>query len=191
MSKRCIVIMVLSAFIVALVVATPGMAKKSEKAWLGVYLQDINRDLKEAMDLESKRGALIAGVVEDSPAEEAGIEEEDVIVRLDGEKVRSTSYVTRLVKKHSPGDEITLTIVRDGKEKNIIVTLGKRPKHEFIYEYDFEPLLGLKKGKSPESYFFSFYSGSRIGVKVQNLSEQLGDYFGLAGTRRLIVEGAA
>ncbi|MGB7062619.1 MAG: PDZ domain-containing protein [Candidatus Zixiibacteriota bacterium] len=187
MFKRCIVIMVLSAFIVAVVVATPGMAKKSERAWLGVYLQDINRDIKEAMDLESKRGALIAGVVEDSPAEEAGIEEEDVIVEFDGEKVRNTSSLTRLVKKHSPGDKITLTLVRDGKEKSIAVILGKQPKDEFIYEHDFEPLLGLKKGKSPEAYFFSFYSGSRIGVKVQDLSEQLGEYFGLEDAKGVLI----
>ncbi len=187
MSKRCIVIMVLSVFIVAVVVATPGMAKKSERAWLGVYLQDINRDIKEAMDLESKRGALIAGVVEDSPAEEAGIEEEDVIVEFDGEKVRGSSSLTKSVKKHSPGDEITLTIVRDGKEKNIIVTLGKRPKHEFIYEYDFEPLLSLKKGMGPEAYFLSFHSGSRIGVKVQDLSEQLGDYFGVEDAEGVLI----
>jgi len=187
MSKRSIVIMILSAFIVAVVVATPGMAKKSEKAWLGVYLQDINRDIKEAMDLESKRGALIAGVVEDSPAEEAGIEEEDVIVEFDGEKVRNSSSLTGLVKKHSPGDEITLKVVREGKEKKIIVTLGKRSKEEFVYEYDFEPLLGLKKGKSPKAHFFSFYSGSRIGVKVQDLSEQLGEYFGVEDAEGVLI----
>ncbi len=187
MSKRSIVIMVLLAFFIAVVAATPGMAKKSERAWLGVYLQDINRDIKEAMDLESKRGALIAGVVEESPAEEAGIEEEDVIVEFDGEKVRSSSSLTGLVKKHSPGDEITLKVVREGKEKKIIVTLGKRPKEEFIYEYDVEPLLGLKKGKSPEAYFFSFYSGSRIGVKVQGLSEQLGEYFGVEDAEGVLI----
>lgn len=187
MSKRCIVIMVLLAFIVAVAVATPGLAKKSERAWLGVYLQDINRDIKEAMDLESKRGALIAGVVEESPAEEAGIEEEDVIVEFDGEKVRSSSSLTRLVKKHSPGDEITLTLVREGKEKNIVVMLGKRPKDEFIYEHDFEPLLSLKKGIGPEAYFLSFHSGSRIGVKVQNLSEQLSEYFGLEDAKGVLI----
>ncbi|MGB2989773.1 MAG: PDZ domain-containing protein [Candidatus Zixiibacteriota bacterium] len=187
MSKRCIVIMVLSAFIVAVVVATPGMAKKSERAWLGVYLQDINRDIKEAMDMESKRGALIAGVVEESPAEEAGIEEEDVIVEFDGEKVGNSSSLTELVKKHSPGDEITLKVVREGKEKKIIVTLGKRPKKEFIYQYDVEPLLDLKKGKSSEAHFFSFSSGSRIGVKVQGLSEQLGEYFGVEDAEGVLI----
>lgn len=187
MSKRSIVIMVLLAFVAGLVTATPVVAKKSEKAWLGVYLQDINRDLREAMDLKSKRGALIAGLVEDSPAEEAGIEEEDVIVEFDGEKVRGSSSLTRLVKKHSPGDEITLKVVREGKEKKIIVTLGKRPKEEFIYEYDVEPLLELKKGKSPEIHFWGFHSGGRIGVRVQDLSDQLGDYFGVEDAEGVLI----
>jgi serine protease Do len=187
MSKRSIVLLILLAFVAGLITATPVAAKKSGKTWLGVYLQDINRDIKEAMDLESKRGALIAGVVEESPAEEAGIEEEDVIVEFDGEKVRSSSSLTRLVKKHSPGDEITLKVVREGKEKKIIVTLGKRPKEEFIYEYDVEPLLELKKGKSPEVHFWGFHSGGRIGVRVQDLSDQLGDYFGVEDAEGVLV----
>jgi serine protease Do len=187
MSNRSIVVMALLAFVAGLLTAAPVMAKKSDKAWLGVYLQDINRDLKEAMDLKSKTGALIAGVVEDSPAEEAGIEEEDVIVELDGEKVRGSSSLTKLVKKHSPGDEITITLVRDGKEKSIAVTLGTRPKGEFVYEHDFEPLLSLKKGKGPESYFLSFQSGSRIGVKVQGLSEQLAEYFGVRDAEGVLI----
>jgi len=180
MSKRSIVLVVLLAFAAGLVAAAPAAAKKSEDAWLGVYLQDINRDLKEAMDLDSKRGALIAGVVEDSPAEEAGIEEEDVIVEFDGEKVRSSSSLTKLVKKHSPGDEITLTLVRDGKEKSIKVVLGKSPKESLYFSFDDEPYLDMaKKLKSPGVYSLNWTSGSRIGVKVQGLSEQLGEYFGV------------
>jgi C-terminal processing protease CtpA/Prc len=189
MSKRSMAVMVLLAFVAGLVATAPAAAEKSEKAWLGVYLQDINRDLKEAMDLESKTGALIAGVAEDSPAEKAGIEEEDVIVEFDGEKVRSSSSLTKLVQKHSPGDEVTITLVRDGKEKNVEITLGKRPKDELVYQHDLQPLLSLKKGAGPESYFLGFHSGSRIGVKVQDLSEQLGEYFGVGdGEGALITE---
>ena len=188
MSKRSIVVMVLLAFVAGLLTAAPVMAEKSEKAWLGVYLQDINRDLKEAMDLESKRGALIAGVVEDSPAEEAGIEEEDVIVEFDGEKVRGSSSLTKLVKKRSPGDEITITLVRDGKEKSIKVVLGKSPKESLYFSFDDEPYLDMaKKLKSPGVYSFNWTSGSRIGVKVQGFSEQLGEYFGVEDAEGVLV----
>ena len=188
MSKRSIVFVVLLAFAAGLVTAAPAAGKKSEKAWLGVYLQDINRDLREAMDLESKRGALIAGVVEDSPAEEAGIEEEDVIVEFDGEKVRNSSALTKLVKKRSPGDEITLTLVRDGKEKGIKVVLGKKPEESFFFSFDDEPYLDMaKKLKWPGGYSFTWSYGSRIGVKVQDLSEQLGDYFGVEDAEGVLI----
>ena len=188
MSKRSIVVMVLLAFVAGLLTAAPVMAEKSEKAWLGVYLQDINRDLKEAMDLESKTGALIAGVVEDSPAEEAGIEEEDVIVEFDGEKVRGSSSLTKLVKKHSPGDEITLTLVRDGKEKSVKVVLGNSPEESLYFSFEDEPYLDMaKKLKSPGVYSFSWTSGSRIGVKVLDLSEQLAEYFGVKDAEGVLI----
>jgi serine protease Do len=190
MSKRSIVIVVLLAFVAGMMTVTPVVAKESDKAWLGVYLQDINRDIREAMDLESSRGALIAGVVEDSPAEEAGIEEEDVVIEFEGEKIGGASSLTKLVNKHSPGDEITLKIVRDGKEKKVVVTLGKRPKDSLYFSFEDEPYLDMaKKLKSPGVYSLSWTSGTRIGVMVQDLSEQLGEYFGVEdGKGALITE---
>jgi serine protease Do len=193
MSKRSIVIMILLAFLASLVTATPVKAKKykegSKGVWLGVYIQDITTDIKEAMDLKSKRGVLIRDVVEDSPAEEAGIKQEDVIIEFEGKKVKDSSNLTRLIRSSSPGGEVKLKILRDGKEKIITVTLGKRPMNEFFYEYEFEPFSGEAKRTKPYTYSFSFFSGSRIGVKVQDLTEQLGNYFGVGdGEGALITE---
>ena len=193
MSKRSIVIMILLAFVASMITATPVGAEKykerSKKGWLGVYIQDITGDLKEAMDLKSKRGVLIRDVVEDSPADEAGIKQEDVIIIFDGKKVRDSSHLTRLIRDSSPGEKVKLKILRDDKEKTITVILGKRPKDEFFYEYEFEPLLREGKRIKPYTYSFCLFSGSRIGVKVQDLTEQLGDYFGVEdGEGALITE---
>ena len=193
MSKRSIVIMILLAFVASLVTATPAVAEKSressKRGWLGGYIQDITGDIKEAMDLESQRGALIKEVVEDSPADEAGIKQEDVVIELEGKKVRNSSNLTKLIQTSSPGEKVTLKILRDGKEKTIIVTLGTQPKGEFLYEYEFGPFWGETKRMKPHTYSFSFFSGSRIGVKVQDLTEQLGDYFGVEdGEGALITE---
>lgn len=187
MSKRIAIIMILAAFVAFLTSSPLAVAGKydlagekykdsSEGAWLGVYLQDINPDLREALDLKSKEGALVAGVVEDSPAEEAGIEEEDVVVELDGRKISSTSQLTRLIKKHSPGDEITLKLVREGQDNTITVILGKPPKGGRTMPKTFFGDLGV-----PGHNYLSlaYFSGNRIGVKVQSLSEQLGQYFGV------------
>jgi predicted metalloprotease with PDZ domain len=187
MSKRITIIMILAAFValgICTFTATAGKydyfvkqyQEGLEGAYLGVYLQDITSDLKEALDLESKKGALIAGVVDDSPAEEAGLEDEDVVIEVDGTKVKGSSHLTKVIRKHEPGDKITLKILRDGKEKSIAVILGDRPEDEYTI---MDPLsLSLKMPKAGV-YSLGFRSGSRIGVKVQDLSEQLGVYFGV------------
>ncbi|MCK4404766.1 MAG: PDZ domain-containing protein [candidate division Zixibacteria bacterium] len=193
MSKRSIVILILLAFLTSMITATPVKAKeykeRSKRGWLGVYIQDVTTDIKEAMDLKSKRGILIRDVVEDSPADEAGIKQEDLILRFGGEKVMGTSHFTKMVRGTSPEEEVELIILRDGKEKIITVTLGKRRMSEFFYEYEFEPFLGETERMKPHVYSFSFFSGSRIGVKVQDMTEQLGNYFGVEdGEGALITE---
>lgn len=187
MSKRTVVMLVLLAFVASAMAAAPALAEKgSETCWLGVYIQDIDRHLKEALNLESQKGVLISGVADDSPAEEAGLEEEDVVIEFDGKRVRNTSGLTRLIRKHSPGDKVNLVIIRDGKEKNVAVVLGKRPKSglEIV-----EPFLGDLYMPKAGVYSFAYFSGSRIGVKVQDLTDQLGDYFGVEdGEGALITE---
>ncbi len=193
MSKRSIVIMILLAFVASIISATPVEAEKykerSKGAWLGVYIQDITSEIKEAMDLKSKRRVLIREVDKDSPADEAGMKQEDVVIEFEGKKVGDSSNLTRLIQSSSPGEEVELKILRDGKEKTITVTLGKRPKSAFFYEYEYEPFGDKGKRTKSYSYSFSFFSGSRIGVKVQDLTEQLGNYFGVEdGEGALITE---
>jgi len=193
MSKRSIVIMVLLAFLASMITATSVVAEKhkerTKEGWLGVFIQDITTDIKEAMDLKSKRGVLIRDVVEDSPADEAGIEQEDVVIEFDGKKVWDSSNLTRLIRSSSPGENVELKILRNGKEKTITVTLGKRPRDQLSYEYEFEPFFREAQRIKPYTYSFSVFSGSRIGVKVQDLTEQLGNYFGVEdGEGALITE---
>jgi len=192
MSKRSMVMMILLAFVASMVIAAPVVAKEqggSKTGWLGVYIQDITKDIKEAMDLKSKRGVLISDVIEDSPADDAGIEQEDVVIEFEGKKVGDSSSLTKLIRTSSPGKKVELKILRDGKEKTIIVTLGKRPKDEFFYEFEADDILSEAKKNKPQFYSLSFFSGSRIGVRVQDLTEQLGDHFGVEdGEGALVTE---
>ncbi len=192
MWKRSIALILSLAFIASLVTVAPTVAKRDrekKKAWLGVYLQDLTWDIKEALGLESKRGALVREVVKGSPADEAGLKQEDVIIKFDGNRVRNSSHLTRLIRSCSPGEKVKLTILREGEKKTISLTLGKRPKDLLSGELEFEPLEHKLKGIKPYIYSFSIFSGSRIGVKVQDLTEQLGDYFGVEdGEGALITE---
>ena len=197
MSRRITILAILVAFVFSTLSAASVAAGESEKslklygavsksAYMGVYLQDVTTDLREALDLESKRGALIAGVIDDSPADEAGLEEEDVVVEFEGERVRNSSQLTKWIKERSPGDEVNLVVIRDGKKKSIAIVLGKRPKGKLEI---IEPLLGDLYMPHADAYSFTYSSGSRIGVKVQSLTEQLGEYFGVEdGQGALITE---
>lgn len=160
--------------------------RNTEEGWLGVYIQDISHALKGAMNLKSEEGVLIRDVMEDSPADEAGIKREDVILVFNQKKVDDSEHLIRLVRKTSPGDKVELVIVRDGKKKTLTITTGETPGNK-LREREL-PGLEPRKGK-PQVYKFFAFSGSRIGVKVEDLTEQLGDYFGVkAGEGALITE---
>ena len=189
MLRKGVFLVVLAAFLASLVMVNLASAgeseKKTKRGWLGVHIQDVSKEIKEAMDLKSRSGVLVRDVVEDSPADEAGIKREDVILLFDGKELDDSDELVKVVRKTVPGDKAELLILRDGKEKSISVILGQAPKDELhVLEYFPED----QKFKT-YSYGFSALSGGRIGVKVQNLSEQLGEYFGVKdGEGALITE---
>jgi serine protease Do len=104
------------------------------RGWLGVYIQDLNQNMVKAMDLPVSKGALVADVTDDSPAAEAGLEQGDVIVELNGEKVHDTTQLRNDVAATAPGTDVTLKLYRDGKEKEVKVTLGKLKADEIAPE---------------------------------------------------------
>jgi putative serine protease PepD len=78
-------------------------------------------------DAENGGGALVADVNEGQPAAEAGLEQGDVITRVDDTKVTSGSDLTSAIRSHEPGDRVTITYTRDGDQKTAEVTLGELP----------------------------------------------------------------
>ncbi|MEZ5125959.1 MAG: trypsin-like peptidase domain-containing protein [Thermoleophilia bacterium] len=111
-------------------------------AYLGVQGQTLTTDVAEALGIDAENGVLIASVASGSPAEEAGLRGGsqqtvvqgqvyvlggDVITAVNGESLDSADELVAAINELSPGDEVTLTIVRDGDSKEISVTLGERP----------------------------------------------------------------
>ena len=89
-----------------------------EKGWLGVYLGTI----------DDGEGVKILGLVgDDSPAAIAGLEEGDVVIRLNGEKIGDLHGLVEIIQDSSPGERITLDLRRDGDRENVVVILGTRP----------------------------------------------------------------
>ncbi|MFZ5515619.1 MAG: DegQ family serine endoprotease [Candidatus Zhuqueibacterota bacterium] len=97
------------------------------RGYLGVTPQPIDEDMAQALGLESTEGALITRVEKGTPADKAGILEEDVVVEMDGKKVVNDTDFRLRVAEHNPGDRVDLKIFRDGKYRNISVKLDERP----------------------------------------------------------------
>ncbi len=114
-------------------------------AWLGIVGQDLERETALAMDLPAdQRGALVVEVVDESPAEDAGLEGSDrrisqngvelqvggdIIVAIEGQPVRTMDdLIVYLVEETQPGDRVTVDILRGAREMAVEVTLGRRPE---------------------------------------------------------------
>jgi len=166
----------------------------SDKAWLGVYLQTVDDDLADGFDLSVKEGAVINDIVNDSPADEAGLKEDDIIIAVNAKEVSDQMDVSRAVRKSKPGDKMTLTIMRGDKKMDITVTLASEP----------ERMASRGRGRHfampamppmppvpavPDFNWFSNDDGGMIGITMTPLTEQLGDYFGVKdGEGALITE---
>lgn len=95
--------------------------------YLGVFLADLSETRAQELKLTEARGAVVGKVKEDSPAEKAGLRENDVILSYNGQRVESKAALNRLLTSTPPGRSVTLGLSRDGKPQNIQVTLGERP----------------------------------------------------------------
>jgi len=94
-----------------------------QRAIIGVNIQDVDADGATKLKLSEIKGAQIIRVIPDGSAEEAGMKENDVIVRFDGQSVNTVAELQEQVGKHRPGDKATVTYIRNGKEATIPITL--------------------------------------------------------------------
>jgi serine protease Do len=98
---------------------------ETRRGWLGVRIQNVDEPTAEALGLGSPRGALVAGVDDKGPAKPAGIETGDVIVKFDGQEVKQSRDLPRIVANTPVGKAVDVTVVRKGKEVVKSVTLGR------------------------------------------------------------------
>jgi S1-C subfamily serine protease len=173
---------------VTLFLAFPVLSVAAD-GWLGVYTQTVDPDLKEAFRLESDYGVIINHVVDNSPADEAGLKQGDIIISLDGTKLTGSDQLSEMIRKYQKGDQVKMTVLRKGKELTLTATIGVRD--------DDDALALLEKSKSPKPYkkSFSYYydksslSNSYIGINLESLNAQLGEYFGVKdGEGALVTE---
>ncbi len=98
--------------------------------WLGVVIQSMSPAVAESFGLKEPRGALVSRVMPDSPAARAGLRSGDIIVQYGDQPIESASALPPAVTKTPVGEQVPLTVIREGKERRINVTIGELPKEE-------------------------------------------------------------
>jgi serine protease Do len=151
----------------------PQLVKTGEvtRGYLGVSIQSITPDLAKALKLEEHQGALVAEVVQGSPAAKAGIHRGDVIVGFNGESVKDSHDLPAIVAKTPVGETATVTLRRDGKTQKVPVTVGKLPSERVTSE---------------ES---SHAGQSQWGLQLQDVTPQMARQYGLADESGVMVVG--
>lgn len=103
---------------------------KVSRGYLGVVVQDIDRDLAEAYGLSKPAGALVAKVIPETPAEKAGLKEGDVITAFDGHEIGLSSELPQMIGRAKVGKKTPLSVLRDGKPLTLTFEVAALPADE-------------------------------------------------------------
>lgn len=131
---------------------------KVVRGYLGIYLQEITEELKQALNLKSTQGVLVSEVMEDTPASRAGIKNGDVIIEFDGKPVKDMQSFRFQVASTKVGKRVKLKVIRNGKEKELYATIGEYPEKLAAATKEQKSFdLGLKVVNldSPEAGFYN------------------------------------
>lgn len=131
---------------------------KVSRGWLGVVIQEVNKDLAESFGLKQAKGALVAQLVPGSPAEKGGLLSGDIITAFNGQEINLSSDLPHRVGRIKPGTMAKLNIVRNGKSKTIRLEIGALP------DGDSQKLGSVPQKPSPKD--------NRLGIVVAELSAQ-------------------
>ncbi|MDZ7359487.1 MAG: PDZ domain-containing protein [candidate division KSB1 bacterium] len=142
--------------------------EKTKKGWLGVSVQELTPSRRDALKLGNRTGLLITGVVENSPADEANLKEDDVLLAFDGKAVEKADDFTRLVRNTPPDKKVKVKVFRDGEERELEVTIGARPRDEVSRSFNWS---------RPRPNIKVWSNRPQLGVQVQNLNKDLAPYF--------------
>jgi len=156
-------------------------------SWLGVETQEVTSEKAKELKLNGERGALIGKVLADSPAAKAGLKENDVVTEINGQRVEGTAQFHRMIREIPGGRAVQLGIWRDGKQQTVTATLGKSEERRRVMMKAVPQTFNFRipeMPEIPEIRNFDWNGGMllggkpRLGIDAEDLSGQLGTYFG-------------
>jgi serine protease Do len=153
-------------------------AQMPDTGWLGVSIEEVSQQKAQELKLPGVYGVLVNEVGADSPAAKAGLKNGDVITDYEGQRVEGVIEFRRLVRETPPGRTAKLTVWRDTRSQTISLEVGKNPSPN--QEYPFQNMFRRFGNLGPNTFPFGapLPATPMLGIAGQDLSGQLGKYFG-------------
>jgi serine protease Do len=144
------------------------------RGWLGVMIQKVTPELARTFDLPQARGALVAEVVSDSPADQGGLQQGDIITGFDGSDIQDMHELPRVVAKTTVGKQVEVRVLRQGKAKSLSVTIAALREEPAIAATEAEPTVM-----------------DRLGMDVEDLTPASVQRLGLSSSKGVLVATVA
>jgi membrane-associated protease RseP (regulator of RpoE activity) len=175
--------------------------------WLGVQIAEVTEETVSELGLDRAFGVLVKAVEDESPADRAGIREDDVIVSLDGDRVPGTTALRRMVRETPAGRSVELGLIRDGRHRTVQVEIEERPPKRGKYwvgSIEDDELIEIPEIDIPHIEIPDIeipdldiriphirrliMRGPRLGVAVDTLTPQLAEHFGVRDGEGVLVK---
>lgn len=141
------------------------------RGWLGVGIQDLTKELKEYYGMKDGEGVLVTQVFPDDPAAKAGIELKDIILEINGHKVKTSRELSRIIAEASVGQKVDIVLLRKGSKMKFSVQLSKRKDTKIASKND------------------EIREKNEFGIALSNLTPEIARQFNLKDSEGVVVIG--
>lgn len=167
--------------------------ESSTSSYLGVDISDITPERLGALKLKEEKGVEVTMVDQDAPAGKAGIKEHDVIVSMNGAAIESGAQLRRMIHETPPGRVVTFGLSRDGQPMTVKVQLADKQKEFGMSDHNMKnfhvqiPEIHIPDIDIPSFNMVVATHSARSGLTVENITPQLGEFFGVKDGNGVLV----
>ena len=168
-----------------------------EGSWLGVETGEVTGEKAKELKLPVERGVVLGKVIDDSPAAKAALKENDVVTEINGQRVEGAAQFHRMIREIPAGRSVQLTVWRDGRSQQITATLGKADDSRHNLSYAAPGAFVFHMPEMPEmpqlpefdldGSVLNMSPRPRLGIDAEDLSGQLGTFFGAPDGEGILV----